>query len=364
MAGKAILVIDSDTEAAQRIESALEAEDYLVFIASTEEFGITMARKVHPALIFVNPAMTGGSGLDVCRTFHEIETLGNVPVIVLSPFEGEMDPRYHSEYGIVDVLGKSFTTEELVAKTERAILLKAPDATPPAAEEPGSEEGAGGREEEKTLETAQEAPWEEPAVPEEPLKTGEVTEKEDDTPLTPKKAVRRRRAAGSKPSVPVIAAAILVILAAAGFIVYSMGLIGGKQVKKAVVSKTPPPAQQKPAEAVPAQKPGQGATQEKPAAPAAQPVPAPVQAAKPEAKPAGKAVYSVQIGAFKNEKNAEAVVKQFKEKGYEAFVQTVPKDKEMLHRVLIGKFENRKEAWKLAGEIGDKENVKAVVIGD
>lgn len=106
--------------------------------------------------------------------------------------------------------------------------------------------------------------------------------------------------------------------------------------------------------------------QEKPIPPAAVSPPpaamsAPSTAQMPEKKQAGKALYSVQIGAFKNEKNAEILVKQVREKGYDAFVQTTPKDKEMLHRVLIGKFEDRKEAGKLAEDIRNKENVKAII---
>jgi DNA-binding response OmpR family regulator len=372
MADRAILVIDSDMETAQRIESALESEDYLVFIASTEEFGITMARKVNPVLIFVNPAMSGGTGLDVCRALHELETRRDVPIIVLSPFEGEMDPRYRSEYGIVDALGKSFAPEELIAKTAQALSFKPSETALPEAWEPAFDEGTREIEEdegEKTPETGQETPWEEPPVPEEPLKTGEATEKEDDEPLTSKKAMRRRRSPGSRITVPVIAAALLAILAAAGFIIYKTDLIGGKEAKKPVAARPVPSLPQKPGQESPLPEQKESTTREKPAAPS---VVSPPQAATPSApaakepakKPAGKAVYSVQVGAFKDEKNAEAVVRQFKEKGYEAFVQSIPRDKEMLHRVLIGKFENRKEAWKLAGEIGEKENLKAVVTGD
>ncbi len=356
MAGKAILVIDSDSETAQRIESALESQDYLVFIASTEEFGITLARKVKPALIFVNPAIENGSGLDVCRKIHGLETLGNVPVIVLSPFEGELDPRYRSEYGIVDALGKSFTPEELISKTSRALSLKDFETAPPPAEESTPGEGLGEREKEEMPETAQAAPSEKPMVPEEPPKTEEIAEGEGIPPLAAKKAPRRRTTPGSRLSVPVIAVAILLILAAAGFILYRTGVLGGKEVKRPAMVKTPPPVPKRPEVAPPPASPPATA----PAVPAPSPAPAPKHGPEPQGKP----VYSVQIGAFRNEKNAEAMAQQFKEKGYDVYVQTIPRDKEMLHRVLIGKFGNMKEAGKFATEISSKEKVKVVVTGN
>lgn len=393
MAGKAILVIDSDAETAEKIEATLESGDYLVFIASTEEFGITMARKVRPALIFVNPALSGASGLEICKTIHGMEALGNVPIIALSPYEGELDPRYYSEYGIVGTLGKPFTPEDLISKTADAFSLKPHDAAIPVTEEIGADEGVEESEkvgmpenvfekkgekgdrivvrlrekkesEEKEKETFR-APSEEPEITEEPAMAGESVEREDDRGFPAQKPMRRRRRQGSSLTVPVIAAAIIIILGAAGAVVYKMGLIGSKEAKKAIAPAQEQADREAPA---PGREPQQGIGQDSPQLPAAAPTPAPSPApaltAKTEPKPAGRVIYSVQIGAFKDERNAEVLAKQYKEKGYEAFVHSIPRDREMLHRVLIGKFEDRKEAWKLAGEIGDKENVKAIVTGD
>jgi len=358
MADKAILVIDSDTETAQRIESALESQDYLVFIASTEEFGITMARKVNPALIFVSPTMPGGSGLEICSKIHGTEALEKVPIIVLSSFEGELDPRYRSEYGIVDALGKLFTEEELLSKTASAISLNAPETAPSPSESPAEQA------EEEPLETGATTSLEKEEGPKELLKAEDVTFREDDATFTSRKALRRRRRQGSRYTILPIAAAIFVVLAAAGFVLFKIGLISKEEVKKPAMVKALPPAPQKPSEVAPQQKPEQTGSQATAVPPAAPPSPSPVRAAKPEPGPSKRPVYSVQVGAFRDEKNAEAVLKQFRDKGYDVFVQSIPKDKEMLHRILIGKFENRKEAWKMAAEISSKEKVKAVVTGD
>jgi DNA-binding response OmpR family regulator/cell division protein FtsN len=395
MAGKVILVVDSDAETAQKIETALESEDYMVFIASTVEFGITMARKVRPALIFVNPALSGGSGLDFCRTVHGMEALGNVPVIALSPYEGETDPRYFSGCGIVGTLGKPFTPEDLISKTAEALSLRSHDETIPS-EEINLDEGAGAdektgapeipgqvaedmlgegeertdgivvrlaekRERVKKKEILQTTAQDE--ITEEPPMTRESFEMENDMGFTGQRPSRRRREQGPRLTVPVIAAGIIIILGAAGAVVYRTGLMQKKEERKAVAPTQDQTLLKGPA---PGKEPLQGAAQDSPRGPAAVPSPSPESAltVRTEPGPAGRTTYSVQIGAFKDERNAEVLAKQYKEKGYEAFVQSIPKDREMLHRVLIGKFENRKEAWKLAGDIGDRENIKAIVTGD
>lgn len=368
MADKAILVIDADSETAQKIESALESQDYLVFIASTEEFGMTMARKVHPALIFVNPAMIGGSGLDICKRIHAIETLGNVPIIALTPFKGELDHRYRYEYGIVDAIGKPFNTDELIEKTSRALSLRSPNEAPSAAERPGFEEEARQVEDGETPEPVEEMIHKEAGAAAGLPEGKEAAASEFGPTLATSRAMRKRRDDGSRFTVSLIAAAIVVILAGAGFFLYQMGLFSAKEVKKPAVAKPLPPDQLKAVQSAsePTQNPEESASKEKPFTVAPSQAAAPSTSADNELqkKPAGKAVYSVQIGAFKEEKNAETLVKQYTEKGYDAFVQSVPKDKEMLHRVLIGRFDNKKEARTTAAEIMKKENIKVIVAGD
>jgi cell division septation protein DedD len=290
----------------------------------------------------------------------------------------------------VKLLRTPFTHEELISKTKEVLSVTVPDAPPGCAPEgeeteaPGpSQESTARREsrgekagdadrivvrlkerkEEEKAET-KESTVVEPEPSQEPPQEEISGGREDDRVFVARRPARRARSSGIKLTVPLIAAALILILGAAGVIVYKMGLIGGTEVKKPPMVLPLPAVQGRAAQESPApvQKPEQNAVQERALPPAAVPSSPPAQG--PVKKPAGKVVYSVQVGAFKNENNAEALAKHYKEKGYDAFVQTVPKDTEMLHRVLIGKFENRKEAWKLAEEIRDRENAKAVVIGE
>ena len=432
MLGETILVIDTDTETTQQIVTTLESEDYLVFTAQNGEVGLTMAKKVNPLLIFVNPAMTGESGLEVCKTIHGTEALRNIPIVVISTFEGATDPRYTALYGIVGSLKKPFSPEELVSKTKNVLSMEPLDAQPATEfEQPEAEYDSGFDIGEKTIVRGQELPDLQKEVSEEAdfsdrtaIKTVQDMDFADKTVVktkedidsfsdkTPPEQIKndaeeektdymhnpdkksdegiskghertyvlkkniRRRGMGNRLIVPIIAAVVIISLGGAGFFLYKKNMLPwiGKKAQTPVAVKpvqpvqqatvkVPPSQQQQPAKAAPVT----------PQAPAAKPVvkipPKPVVpvtpvAAKPELKPTGKGLFSVQIGAFKNSANAEALSKELKAKGYDSFVRTGMKGKEAIFRVLIGKYENIKSASKMAKDISAKEDIKAVVFKD
>lgn len=117
MEEKTVLVIDTDIETIQMIESTLESEGYNVFIASSKETSIAAAKKVSPSLIYVSIAIGALSGLEVSKAIHEIESLKNIPIIIITPHGATIEPRYTLIYGIVDFLKKPFSPEELISKT-------------------------------------------------------------------------------------------------------------------------------------------------------------------------------------------------------------------------------------------------------
>jgi DNA-binding response OmpR family regulator len=453
MEGKTVIVIDTDTETIQKIMSTLESEGYLVFTASSKDVSITMAGKVKPSLIFVNIAISGTSGLEICKAIHEIKTLENVPIVIITPHEGTIDQRYTSLYGIVDFLKKPFTPEELITKTEDVLAMKFVERpvkeeviTQPVEEE----EIAAGAEEDIEVQPVEE--WvtaqpveedidiqllEEEEIAAEPVKEGiEIKPLEEDIdaqlleeqieigkgeyPATLEEKVsdiqkeireeivseeseekqmteemdkekggqivigepeenlsepdfisqkrdslyrsRRGKKENDKKSRLLVPLLVIVAIAivAAGVVLYKSFIQGTKIQQPATVAPAKPIQQQaakvEPPKVEPfpvQQEPQQVIVEKKPAPPSVLP---------PKMKPEGKPMYSIQIGVFKNEANAVALAKKYKDSGYDVFTQkSTAKDKGILYRVLIGKFGNKKEATRLAKSIRDKEKIDVII---
>jgi DNA-binding response OmpR family regulator len=116
MTEKSILVVDTDTETVQKIKAALESEGFSVFSALGIDESVAAAKKIIPSLIFVNIAIKDTSGLEISKAIHEIEALQTIPIIIMTPHGGTIEPRYTTTYGIVDFLKKPFSPEELISK--------------------------------------------------------------------------------------------------------------------------------------------------------------------------------------------------------------------------------------------------------
>ena len=75
-----------------------------------------------------------------------------------------------------------------------------------------------------------------------------------------------------------------------------------------------------------------------------------------------EAIFTVQVGAFKNASYAEARIAWLKEKGYSAYITlSGSKEREKLHKVCIGKFIEREKAKTLSEKIKNSEGLQTFV---
>lgn len=373
MADKTILVIDADQETEEKIVSTLEAEDYLVFAASGKEITSGMAGRISPALIFLKPTANSVEGFEICKTIHGSDAFKNVPIIVLASLKGPLDARYTSFYGIVDFLEMPVSPEAIIEKTEKILGGKSHDPRGPVVEDIGSieEESAPV---EKTPVTQDKGPVDQEFTAEDsgqPAEDYSYGGAEETVTRRLLNRGRRRQPKKSALIVPFLLVTAAIAIVAGGFLIYKLFFpLAGVRVPvkvtapKAVQQKGPPvlpfvaqqPKEQPVAEAKPAETkeaPQKALPQEK------------ASAVVPAAKPGVEPFYSVQLGAFKSEVRAEALAKEYKGKGHEAFTHRgTAKDNSTLYRVLIGKFKNRKEASQLADKLQAKEKIKTTVFSE
>ena len=71
--------------------------------------------------------------------------------------------------------------------------------------------------------------------------------------------------------------------------------------------------------------------------------------------------YTIQVGAYKTESNANEMVRNLLEKGYRAHISSDLKDGAPLFKVNIEKFSDKKDARKLAEKLTTKENLSSFV---
>jgi len=368
MTGDTILLVDADPGIEEKIVSTLESEGYIVFASEGSKVNAEMADKFRPALIFLRPLSPSAAGFAVCRTIHTLETLRDVPVVILASLKGPIDPRFTDYYGIVDFLKLSFTPEELREKTAAIIGRVQGEESSPVIEEIAPGEHGDGTE----LEVSHvgDAPGHEEdaaqAPPAEDKKGSERFEEawhaEGQEKVTGNERVERaekkytaqqydgkwskRKRTNKKGPVVIVVAVIAIIVA--GFVLYFDYMLPENPVREVKPSRVPQKEQD--------------ITGNTPDGPPSSLPPAPVRTPESSELLPAKTFYAAQIGAFKTAGGAEALAQKFRLKGHEAYVQRgTAKDSSDVYRVLIGRFDKRKEAVTLAATVEAKEKIKTTI---
>jgi DNA-binding response OmpR family regulator len=125
-----IVVVEDDRNIADLIELYLRQEGFRVVQAEDGSKGIAAVRTQRPRLVVLDVGLPGGmDGLEVCRRLRAESN--NVPILMLTARDGEIDRVLGLELGADDYVTKPFAPRELVARV-RAILRRAdgPKETP------------------------------------------------------------------------------------------------------------------------------------------------------------------------------------------------------------------------------------------
>jgi DNA-binding response OmpR family regulator len=115
-----ILIVDDDPAIRKFIKANLEARDYEVVQASDGEEGLKLVELEMPDLILLDISMPKVDGIEFCRRVREWT---EIPIIILSAREGEMDKVKCLDCGADDYLTKPFSLRELLSRI-RAVLRR------------------------------------------------------------------------------------------------------------------------------------------------------------------------------------------------------------------------------------------------
>jgi two-component system response regulator RegX3 len=121
-----VLVVEDEQSLREPLVYLLEKEGYEVLDASDGNAAIDLFRSSNPDIVLLDLMMPGMSGNEVCRMIRQTS---NVPVIMLTAKDSEIDKVVGLEIGADDYVTKPYSTRELLARM-KAVLRRNSEPTP------------------------------------------------------------------------------------------------------------------------------------------------------------------------------------------------------------------------------------------
>jgi DNA-binding response OmpR family regulator len=122
--GGTVLLIEDEEEIAELLRMAFEREGFRLVHASSGESGLDRLRDREARVVLLDVGLPGIDGFEVCR---RIRSGSDVPVIMLTARDTEIDTIVGLEIGVDDYVTKPFSVRELVART-KAVLRRSEEA--------------------------------------------------------------------------------------------------------------------------------------------------------------------------------------------------------------------------------------------
>jgi DNA-binding response OmpR family regulator len=115
-----ILLVDDEPAVTELLTYNLRRAGFEVTTAADGRTALEFARELHPDLILLDLMLPEIDGLDVCR---ELRKTGDVPIIMITARDEEIDRVVGLELGADDYVAKPFSVRELMARI-KAVLRR------------------------------------------------------------------------------------------------------------------------------------------------------------------------------------------------------------------------------------------------
>jgi len=132
MAGETILVVDDEPNIIELARMYLEQEGFRVQSASDGAKALEMIGRQPPAVMVLDLMLPEVDGWDVCRRVRAGSAAPDLPIIMLTARDDDVDKIVGLELGADDYVTKPFNPRELVARV-KAILRRTRRAARPQA---------------------------------------------------------------------------------------------------------------------------------------------------------------------------------------------------------------------------------------
>jgi two-component system, OmpR family, response regulator RegX3 len=135
-----VLVVEDEESYRAALSSGLSLEGFDVDIAPDGSEALRLFADRPPDIVLLDMLLPGMHGMEVCR---RMRAMSQVPIVMVSAVDTELDVVLGLELGASDYVTKPFHLRELVARIQAILRRVSPqatpflDAVPPAAEGPG-----------------------------------------------------------------------------------------------------------------------------------------------------------------------------------------------------------------------------------
>jgi len=119
-----ILIIEDEISFSEALSFLLEKEGFETKVAETGKQGIDAFNAGQYDLVLLDLMIPEISGIDVCRT---IRTSSNIPIIMLTAKDSEVDKVVGLELGADDYVTKPYSARELVARIKAVLRRGVPE---------------------------------------------------------------------------------------------------------------------------------------------------------------------------------------------------------------------------------------------
>jgi two-component system, OmpR family, response regulator VicR len=126
MMDKKILVVDDEKPIAEILQFNLQKEGYEVHCAFDGDEALQMVEEIKPDLILLDIMLPNRDGMEVCR---EVRKKYEMPIIMLTAKDSEIDKVLGLELGADDYVTKPFSTRELIARVKANLRRHQQSAT-------------------------------------------------------------------------------------------------------------------------------------------------------------------------------------------------------------------------------------------
>ncbi|RNB83409.1 DNA-binding response regulator [Brevibacillus fluminis] len=121
-----LLVVDDERPIADILKFTLEKEGYQVVCAYDGDEAVRLVEIEKPDLILLDVMLPGRDGMDVCRAVRQSF---DMPIIMLTAKDSELDKVLGLELGADDYVTKPFSARELVARVKAHLRRQKPKQT-------------------------------------------------------------------------------------------------------------------------------------------------------------------------------------------------------------------------------------------